>query len=108
MFASASAIADENAARTGSVDVVTVGLTTTLLQNVYSPGEEKRTFSVSCAGTREGSAGLSGKCGATFSERLPKESQRALTRVLKMSSVDPDLAGPDSSIEGGVLYRHDW
>ena len=28
--------------------------------------------------------------------------------VLEMASVDPDIAGPDSSIEGGVMYRHDW
>ena len=28
--------------------------------------------------------------------------------ALEMSSVDPDIAGPDSSIEGGVMYRHDW
>lgn len=28
--------------------------------------------------------------------------------ALEMASVDPDIAGPDSSIEGGVMYRHDW
>lgn len=27
---------------------------------------------------------------------------------LELSSVDPDIAGLDSSIEGGVMYRHDW
>lgn len=27
---------------------------------------------------------------------------------LELSSVDPDLAGLDASIEGGVMYRHDW
>jgi predicted porin len=28
--------------------------------------------------------------------------------ALEMASVDPDIAGPDSSIEGGVMFRHDW
>ena len=28
--------------------------------------------------------------------------------ALEMASVDPDIAGPESSIEGGVMYRHDW
>ena len=27
---------------------------------------------------------------------------------LELSSVDPDIAGLDASIEGGVMYRHDW
>ena len=27
---------------------------------------------------------------------------------LKLSSVDPDIAGLDTSIEGGELHRHDW
>ncbi len=34
-------------------------------------------------------------------------SQRSRV-ALEMSSVDPDIAGLDSSIEGGVMYRHDW
>ncbi len=34
-------------------------------------------------------------------------SQRSRV-ALELSSVDPDIAGLDSSIEGGVMYRHDW
>lgn len=34
-------------------------------------------------------------------------SQRSRV-ALELSSVDPDIAGQESSIEGGVLYRHDW
>jgi predicted porin len=34
-------------------------------------------------------------------------SQRSRV-ALEMSSVDPDIAGLDSSIEGGVMFRHDW
>jgi predicted porin len=31
------------------------------------------------------------------------------TRVrLEMASVDPDLAGRDKTMEGGVMFRHDW
>jgi len=31
------------------------------------------------------------------------------TRVaLEMASVDPDIAGQDVTMEGGVLFRHDW
>jgi len=31
------------------------------------------------------------------------------TRVrLEMASVDPDLAGRDMTMEGGVMFRHDW
>jgi len=28
--------------------------------------------------------------------------------VLETSSVNPDIAGPESTMEGGEMYSHDW
>ena len=53
-------------------------------------------------------SGLIGNSIRRYIKNRGTGTEQRHSAVLETSSVNPDIAGPESTMEGGEMYSHDW